>query len=87
MNFGLSIRRSTTMLISRGIRMAKVIVSPTFRVTRGSWILTLAVTFAILPGPCPIGPISNSSPAMAAIAPPTRSSVTATSKNFRPNSS
>ena len=75
------------MSISNGIRMANVIISPTCLVIRGSMIRTLAVTLAILPGPWPIGPISNASPAIAPIAPPTRSSVTATSKNLRPNSS
>ena len=35
MNFGLSIRRSTTMSISRGMRMAKVINAPSWRVTLG----------------------------------------------------
>ena len=87
MNFGLSIRRSTTMSISSGMVMAKVIISPTCLVTRGGWIRTFAVTLAILPGPWAIGPISNSSPAISAMASPTRCSLTAYSKNWRPNCS
>ncbi|COZ94244.1 Uncharacterised protein [Mycobacterium tuberculosis] len=67
--------------------MTNVIRSPSFRVTRGSRILTFALTLAIPPGPWEIGSIANSLPAMSANAAATRSGVTATSKNLRPNSS
>ncbi|SKU29728.1 Uncharacterised protein [Mycobacteroides abscessus subsp. abscessus] len=55
--------------------------------TIGSRIWTFAVTFAILPGPCAMGPTSNGSPAIDATAARTRASLTAISKNALPNSS
>ena len=87
MKRGLSIRRSMIMSISSGIWMSKVICSPRCRVTAGSWTLTFAVTLAILPGPWAIGPIGEFVAGDRADRAPTRSSVTAISKNLRPNSS
>ena len=69
------------------MRTAKVMVSPRLRRTCGCWMLTLAVTFASPAGPWAIGPIWMSPPAISANAAATRSSVTASSKNRRPNSS
>lgn len=53
--------------------MTNVMLSPMRRVTLGSWILTLALTLAIPPGPCAMGSMANSLPAMSANAAATRS--------------